>query len=256
MLVVRREQYAALERAALRRVQAEMAEYGKQLSPDLCRVLGEQQLNIALRQAMERAAGYGFTNRGPIRLYVELMFFWGSDFDTDPMYPVVGELLRSTAFQMERAERIHEQYVYYLDRVCGPDNINVHKSWESLSRFLRDENIISVGNLDTSLMQEMTRAFPQRAAYLGNESLAALIRQAYADARTYGLSAPEAVVLLTTLKFIFGHGCAHDPLYPWISRTLTDKRIVDSAARAVRMKRKMISWLDRVLARLSQGPGT
>src|SRR5208337_4878320 len=98
-----------------------------------------------------------------------------------PMYPVVGELLRSRAFQMERAERIHEQYVYYLDRVCGPDNINVHKSWESLSRFLRDENIISVGNLDTSLMQEMTRAFPQRAAYLGNESLAALIRQAYAD---------------------------------------------------------------------------
>jgi hypothetical protein len=56
--------------------------------------------------------------------------------------------------------------------------------------------------------------------------------------------------------FAFGHGCTHDPLYPWIARTLKDERIKDPAARAERLEKKAITWLDHVLARPPKGVQT
>jgi hypothetical protein len=249
MLTIREDQLEVLERAALRHFEDEMAAYSRELSPALCRTLEERQLRVALKQAMDRAGRYGFTNRGPMRLYIELMFFCGSDFDTDPQYPAIGELLRSTADQMDRAERIHDGYLDYLDRVAGPDNINVLEAEKTLAAFARASPTFSWDGLEATILQEIVRAFPLRAAYVGEESLVALVGEARADAKKHDFSTPRTVVLLTTLKFAFGHGCTNDPLYPWISRTLKDERIVSAAARAARLERKAMIWLDHVLAR-------
>ena len=40
-----------------------------------------------IRFGLERAGSYGFTIRGPVRFYIELMVRLGCDFDTDPPYP-------------------------------------------------------------------------------------------------------------------------------------------------------------------------
>ena len=63
MLRIRKEQFKVFENATLRRFQDEMATYSKVLAPELCRILGERQLRVALQQAMHRADQYGFTNR-------------------------------------------------------------------------------------------------------------------------------------------------------------------------------------------------
>ena len=52
--------------------------------------------------------------------------------------------------------------------------------------------------------------------------------------------------------YSFGHGFAKDPLYPWISSTLNDDRIVDAAAREERLEKKAINWLDNVLTNQSK----
>ena len=61
---------------------------------------------------------------------------------------------------------------------------------------------------------------------------------------------------MVALMFAFGHGCANDPLYPWIANTLRDERIADSAARADRLERKALTWLNHVLANTSGGAQT
>ena len=61
------------------------------------------------------------------------------------------------------------------------------------------------------------------------------------------------MTLLAILMFSFGHGCLDDPLYPWMSQTLSDERITDVSARAERLERKSITWLDHVLARPAAG---
>jgi hypothetical protein len=95
----------------------------------------------------------------------------------------------------------------------------------------------------------MTDAFPQKAAYIGEEALTTLIQDGRAEARKFGFTTLRAEALVVVLMFAFGHGCTDDPLYPWISRTLTDERIVSTEARAMRLEKKALKWLDHVLAK-------
>jgi hypothetical protein len=249
MLQIREEQMLAFEEAAWRRFEDEMVVHSKGFSPKLCEIIGEEQLRLALRQAMARAAGYGFTYRGPIRLFIEMMFLCGSAFDTDPQYPALGQVLRSSEDQMQRAEQIHEGFLDYLERVSGPSAANVQKALRDLLIFARKPVALSENDFVGDMLREMARIFPQKVAYTGEEALTALIHEGLAEARKYGFPAVRSKALLVVLMFAFGHGCTEDPLYPWISRTLRDARVVDPAARAERLKKKAVTWLEHVVAR-------
>lgn len=256
MLKVRSAQMKVFEDAALLRFEDEMVAHSEEFSPRLCEVLGDDQLRVALRQAMERAGSYGFTFRGPIRLYIELMFLYGSDFDTDPQYPAIGEILNGSGNQMQRAEQIFESIIDYHEKVSGEKNINVSQALESLSTFARMPVTINESNFVAEMLQEMNHAFPQKAAYVGEEALTALTHEGRTEARKYDFPTVGGEAMMVVLMFAFGHGCTNDPLYPWMSRTLEDERIKDSAARAKRLEKKAVTWLDHVLARPREGDRT
>lgn len=249
MLAIRAEQMKTFEQAAMRRFEDEMVVHSKDLSPRLCEVIGDEQLRVALRSAINRAMTYGFSNRGPIRLFIEMMFFCGSGFDTDPQYPKVGEILRASGDQMQRAERIHEGYLEYLDKVSGPGAANVHKALRDLEFFARSPISFTAENFVSGMLREMHTIFPKKTDFVGGEGLTALIQEGMAEAHKYGFNTVRANALIVVLMFAFGHGCTEDPLYPWISNTLRDERIVDSEARVARLEKKAITWLEHVNAR-------
>jgi hypothetical protein len=249
MLIIRTDQVTVFEQAASRQFEDEMMEHSKDFAEPLCKVIGDEQLRVALRSAIPRAEAYGFTNRGPIRLFIELTFLCGSAFDTDPQYSAVGEVLRGSGDQMFRAQQIHEGYLDYLDKVSGPGAVNVHKALKELLVLAKEPNSYSSNDLIATMLQEMDRIFPQKTAYVGEANLRALIYEALAEADRYDFSDARSQALIVILKYAFGHGCTDDPLYPWISQTLKDEKIVDSAARAARLEKKAITWLEHVVAR-------
>lgn len=251
-MVIRAEQMKTFEQDARRRFEDEMVEHSKDFSPPLCEVLGDDQLRVALRSAMTRAEEYGFTNRGPMRLFIEMMFLCGSAFDTDPQYPAVGAVLRASGDQMQRAQRIHELCLDNLGKVAGPHAVNVRKALSDLLIFTRTPLTFSK-DFVADMLQAMHRVFPQKAAYVGEAGLKALIDEAIAEAQQYGFVTARQKTLLVVLKFAFGHGCTDDPLYPWIAKTLSDNRIVDPAARAARLEKKAVTWLEHVVARNERG---
>jgi hypothetical protein len=208
---------------------------------------------VALRSAIARAMVYGFTNRGPIRLFIEMSFLCGSAFDTDPQYPAMGEVLRAPGDQMQRAQRIHEGQVDYVAKVSGPGAANVRQALRDLSAFARMPIMFPADGFEAGMLRAMAHIFPRKAAYIGEAGLTALIHEGVAEARKYRFSIVRQDTLIVVLMFAFGHGCTNDPLYPWISRTLQDGRIVDPAARADRLERKAMTWLDHVLAGHAQG---
>ena len=72
---------------ALSRFEDEMVARVAELSPTLAASLGEDQVLIVVRAAIERAALHGFTLEGPVRLFVNLSLLLGKGFDTDVQYP-------------------------------------------------------------------------------------------------------------------------------------------------------------------------
>lgn len=249
MLVIRAEQMEVFEQAALRRFEDEMIAHSKDFSPRLCKVIGDGQLRLAVHSAISRAMAYGFTYRGPIRLFIEMMFMCGSAFDTDPQYPRVGEALRASSDQMQRAEQIHKGFLDYLEKVSGPGAVNVHNALKNLSIFAQMPIRFSANDFVADVLQEMSNFFPQKEAYVGKQGVTALIHEGRTEARKYGFPTIRGEVLMVVLMFAFGHGCTNDPLYPWISRTLRDDRIIDPATRAARLEKKSLTWLEHVIAR-------
>jgi hypothetical protein len=252
MWTIREEQTEAFRQNALKKFEDEMVAHSKDFSPPLCEVIGDEQLRVALRSAMKRADGYGFTNRGPVRLFIEMMFLCGSGFDTDPQYPEVGAVLRASGDQMHRAQQIYELCMHNLEKVAGPGAVNVRKALSDLLIFTRAPLTFS-NDFVTDMLQAMHRVFPQKAAYVGEPGLKALIDEAIAEARQYQFETARQRTLLVVLKFAFGHGCTDDPLYPWIASTLRDKRIRDADARAERLEKKATTWLEHVVAANENG---
>jgi hypothetical protein len=256
MFVIRREQIEVFRQAALEAFEKEMVLHSKDFSPRLCEVIGEGQLHVVLRRAISRAGEYGFTNRGPIRLFVELMFLFGSDFDTDPQYPWAAKILRAPDEQMQRAEQLFYKTLDYQEKVSGPDAANARKALRDLSVVARQPVTFSSNDFVAGMLREMTRVFPQKAAYVGGEELTKLIHEGSAEARRNHFPTVRGEALMGLLMFALGHGCTDDPLYPWIAGTLKDESIIGPAARAERLEKKAVTWLEHVLAWLREGAQT
>jgi hypothetical protein len=255
MLIVRKEQIESLRRAVLRSFENEMVAHLAKFSPPLFNAVKEDQMRKAVRLGMERAEGYGFNLRGPVRLYLELMLLFGSFFDADPQYPWANEILTDDDFdvQMQRAERLFERTRDYRKKVNGPNDVYTLSALRNIAVFARQPLSFSADEFVSSMIESMSQVYPEKTAFVGAERLKILIDKGIVVARRYGFSKIREVALIPVLMFTFGHGCIDDPLYPWIANTLNDTRIADPAARAKRLEAKSLIWLDQVLANYEEG---
>ncbi|TVQ93806.1 MAG: hypothetical protein EA400_01905 [Chromatiaceae bacterium] len=249
MLQMRREQMDAFGAAARRGFEQQMLVHLAEFSPPLFRAVGPEPLRLAIRLGMERAAGYGFTTRGPVRLWLESALLFGSFFDTDPQYPQIGALLADAdqAPEMARAERLYAWIKDYRARVAGPDDAYTLRALGNLAALARQPLDWPPEHVVPALLAEITTAYPEKADFVGQEALTALIRKAMAGARAQHFTNSRGMALVLVLMLAFGHGCGADPLYPWIARTLRDPVITDPAARAQRLEKKALTWLRHVL---------
>lgn len=247
MLVISEQHMAALQRTAIAQFENEMVAHSLRFAPKLSKVLGEEQLRRALRAAIARAQSLGFTLRGPVRLFIEAMFLFGSAFDDDPQYPWASAILRTRVDQMARASEFYAKVLDYQANVSGPGGTNTRAALGRLAQLSQRPPAPPHGSPEDSLMWELANVFPEKAAYAGKAALRRLVAEGVAAARKAGFETPRSHLLVVMLMFMFGHGCVDDLLYPWIARTISDPRIADPAVRADRLERKALTWLSHVV---------
>ena len=254
MLVIRAEQMDVFKKTALLSFEDEMVEHLALFSPPLYKVVGEEQMRKVIQLGMSQAAQYGFTYRGPVRLYLELMLLFGSYFDTDPQYPWAAEILsdQQSGSQMQRAERLYEKTMDYRQKVAGPDDVYTMEALKKIAVFAKQPLTISVDNFIPTMQREIEHIYPQKAAYVGKAGLEVLIRKGMGGAQRQQFVTERGMTLVVVLMLAFGHSCGKDPIYPWIARTLQDEMIVDAKARAKRLEKKALTWLERVVGYFSK----
>ena len=249
MLVMRPEQMEVFRKAALGLFEDHMVRHLAELSPSLFQAVGEGQLRKASRFGMERATSYGFTHRGPVRLYLELMLLFGSHFDTDPQYPWAAAILaeRDSSAQMDRAESLYQRSMDYRDKVAGPEDAYTLNALRNIAVLAKQPLTLPMEDFAAAMLREIALVYPEKAAYVGNQGISALIRKGMDGARMQRFSTPRGMALVILLMFTMGHGCGSDPLYPWIAQTLRDQLVTDADARAKRLETKALTWLEHAL---------
>ena len=254
MLRIHNEQIAQFRERARTAFEEEMRAHLAQFSPPLYRATGEAGMMATIRLGLRGAAGHGFTLRGPLRLYLELMLLFGSKFPSDPQYPVLREVMQDcdAGSQMQRADRLFAATMDYRRSVGGPDDEYTLRALRRIYSEAQDPARFTRPREAADILADLARIHPEKLAHLGEAPLLALIDGAVARARGLPGSTPRGETLLVVMMLAFGHGCAEDPLYPWIGATLA-RAVDEGAAWPQRLERKAMTWLRHVLAHFDGG---
>lgn len=247
MLRISRSQLQSFEARVRSWFEDEMVAHSMAFSPMQCSILGEAQVRQLVRFGIERACAHGFGQRGSIRLYLEIMLLYGSDFDTDVQYPAFYRVLRNGGDEMIRAEMLYDETVRYQNEVGRENAFNVWNALAALEDFSATSPHFTERAFEQELLGKLERVFPLKVRYSGRLGLLALIRKGQKLARVYQLPNLKGDALVVALMFAFGHGCTKDPLYPWIARILNDDNIVNGDRRSFCLQQMASIGLDRAL---------
>jgi len=250
MLTIRASQIVLLGAEADRIFEDECLVYFQRQAPELSRIVGKDGLRGVVRFGWARAQRYGFTLRGPVRLYLDVMFALGSHFDTDPQLPWAARILSSTDDEMTRAERLLQAAEEYQFDVAGPGNSYALMALERLVAMpFTSEAIPEPVDADV-ILRLIESIYPQKVAYVGREPLLRLAAQASTAAAKLRLSGPPGTVLVSGLMAGFGHGIFEDPLYPWVRHRLDESREGDDDERTARLAQRVRTYVSAMITRL------
>lgn len=254
MLKIRESQKQVLEEAASRNFEGELIQHIKEFAPKHSEVIGDRGVREVVQTGIKRARQYGFTKRGPIRFYVELMFMFGSDFDTDFQLPWAAGVLKNDLIEdeMQRADILHEQMLEYVRQIAGEDNRFATEALNRLSKSQMENFKFAAGDFDTQAIFGLRDIYPQKCEYLGEDLLKELIRRGKESARKFSVTSEQGTALFVALMFALGHGFADDPLFPWVKTTMGDEKIGDPNQRAERLEKRMRTYLDQVIKYLEE----
>jgi hypothetical protein len=243
MLKIRSEQMKVFEQASSRSFEDLMVQHIKEFAPKHVEAIGDQVVHQIVVSGIERAREYGFTTRGPVRFYIELMFMLGSDFDTDLQLPWAAETLKKSdqTPQHIKADELYDKAMDYVDKVIGSNyEFEIEALRRGLQIRLEDVPVSSRSSFRDEALTHLRRLYPQKCEYMGETRLRLLIQRGLELAQRKKISNDKMAAIFIGLMFTFGHGCFTDPQFPWIASTLND----DQEKQVVRLYARLMNYLN------------
>jgi hypothetical protein len=250
VLIIRQSQIEAFELAALQRFENDMVAHLNAFAPKHCEVIGEPAVRTGISLGIGRARRYGLTNRGPMRFYIELMFMYGCDFDSDPQCVWASDVLQSKDFpdQMARADQLYENAIAFTDKTAGRNYIYAKDALRRVHRMKFEDLPLLDEAFDTTMLDRLTGIHPEKIQVLGETGTKTVIEHGKKLPATLSLAPERGAALCVGAAFALGHGFGHDPLLPWIAHTVTNPLISDPGARTKRLYARIMTYLDHIIA--------
>lgn len=163
--------------SSLERFKAELLQHLSAFSPELHALRGDGVFRRVIDDGVAKAASYGFTNRGPVRFFLECMLTYGIAFDTDFQIRDLRERLvhQHANGQTWHADRAFTAIERYQLQTRGRDNDYAIAALERLGPFLERLDALTESNFDADLLDTMARIYPEKLRFVGEERLRRLV---------------------------------------------------------------------------------
>ena len=120
MLRLRQQHVDAFSEVTARSFEDRMVRHLNKFFAERCEALGEGGVRDAIRHGIRRAADYDIRTERNVCKYIDLMFAFGRDYDTDAELPWAGLILNDPAIQgpTERIDRLYDRAIEHARRLA------------------------------------------------------------------------------------------------------------------------------------------
>lgn len=110
MLTIRKEQMAVFGPLGQKAFEDRMIAHLKKVFPDKFEALGEPKLHETIQFGIQRAAAYKIISERDVCRYIDLMIFYGRDFDKDANLPWAQSILQNHSIRnpSSKIERLYK----------------------------------------------------------------------------------------------------------------------------------------------------
>ena len=110
MLTIRKEQLAVFSLLGKKVFEDRVIAHLKKFFPEQSESLGEPKLRETIQYGTQRAAAYRILSERDVCKYIDLMIFYGRDFDKDPKLPWAQSILQNQAIRSpsSKIERLYK----------------------------------------------------------------------------------------------------------------------------------------------------
>jgi len=188
--------------------------------PYLQATLGEDILRQTLAECTNKAEAQGYTQRGPVQFYIDMLIILGVDCENDLQYPWIKQTIEKNKHlsQIGQTSELYTAVIEYLEKVAGDQNQYLHNALEKIQRLTLNNLGVERENYIENVHHLLYEIYPEKYEQIPYKNITELIKQgtkkAYYD---YGFEEANHATLIILLMFFLGHQFDHDPFYSWAS---------------------------------------
>lgn len=230
---------------------SELVDHCDKNYPYLKATLGEAQLRQTLTECVDKAEKHGYTQRGPVQFYIDMLIVLGIDCENDLQYPWIKQTIEKNKHlsQISQTSELYAVLVEYLEKITGNQNQCLYKALEKLQLLKLTSLNVKKEHYIEDVHHLLYEIYPEKYQQTAKENITEFIKQgatkAYYD---YGFEEANHATLIVLLMFFLGHQFDHDPFYQWASVEKSNTEIgqdIDSKAEKLAARAKI--WLTAYL---------
>ena len=204
-------QVLLLEELSLANYISEITEHCRIIFPGLMPLFDRESLRKYFSHVINLAKQSDYTQRGPVRLYIDMTIMFGVRFEYDPLYRWLNNNIDHALPQLEKSMANYLLVDQYTSAICGMDCVffdESHANFQSLSINSLPSHVIDGGK---KLHELLMRIYPQRYKIVGENAIDKLIALSDIHSKNYDMKNESDKTYLIVIMFLFG--CEFDKDY-------------------------------------------
>lgn len=154
---------------------SEIIEHCEIMFPLLIPLQKKDDFRSCIQQSIVFAKKAGYTQRGPVRLYIDMMIILGSDFGREPLFQSLKIKYQKDLPQIERSLSLYTLLNDYIAKVYGEDGCFFKKSFEIFKGFSAEDFTVKISSSNAGLHELLRGVYPQRYDFAGYNAVNDLI---------------------------------------------------------------------------------
>ncbi|CDL86714.1 hypothetical protein [Xenorhabdus cabanillasii] len=207
--------------------------------------LGKEGLRKALEDAVEKAKNDGFDQRGAVQLYIDILILFGEEFQTDPQYSWIREILDNHAHlgQLEKTTLLYHEVTRYLNEVHGEQDENLKASILKFQNINIEHLNVQWNTYKSNVDVLLNSLFPKKYQHIKQDNIKKVIQFGIEKSSQYGIEDANHAAFLTLIMFLLGHEFDQDIFLPHLNTRLFKQYYTDIDSLIIEMEKQAKDYL-------------